>query len=564
MRQIQSESLAQLLMQLRFAPQRKRRQQLNNAEKLLSIIKTDQEYPFEFVVFKITSYRPKRLLEWDSISGDELIEDLRIFIWKLSGQIAPLASEQEEKIYRVEELAKVSGVSTKTITRWRKKGLVARKYIFDDDKKLLGFSQSTIDKFFSENPELAAKARGFSRLTNQQKKSIIQQAVKLYSKKKMSRYQIIERIAAKTGRSHEAIRYILINHENRYPHRGVFGGSAGALSPEETAELYRLFKQGSGITELMQRFGRSRSSIYRIIKQRRAKVLLAKRIEFVDSAEFSEAVAFERILSEPIDSLIPASSKGIGPSTLGKGTLSEYLEALKDSVSLNRESEVELFRRYNYLKYLVFSNRSKIKLNRISGRQITELEGYLSEAEKIKTTLIEANLRLVVSIANKHAGGGLTLQDLVSEGNFAMMRAVEKFNYSRGFRFATYASWAIAKDFARRIPAESARLDKAATDSMAHIQRDLRTTSAASVVDVERARKSLVEAIREELDEREQYIIIYHYGLTGTLIRKDKKTLQQIGKDLGLTKERVRQLELLALQKLKQLLSIEEFELLMS
>ena len=154
--------------------------------------------------------------------------------------------------------------------------------------------------------------------------------------------------------------------------------------------------------------------------------------------------------------------------------------------------------------------------------------------------------------------------DLVGEGNISLMRAVEKFDYTRGFRFATFASWAITKDFARKIPAQSSRLDKATAASLASIHRDLRSEDTPDFAAIEQAHQSLTQVIENNLTEREQYIILNRFGLVGTPIKKETKTLKQIGKELGLSKERIRQLELIALQKLRQSLSSEEFELLTS
>ncbi|MCJ7664506.1 MAG: helix-turn-helix domain-containing protein, partial [Desulfobacterales bacterium] len=147
MRQIKNQNLAQLLMQLRFTPQKKRRKQLDAAEKLLAIIQSDKEYPFEFVCFHITGFHPKALPEQQPIKGDELAKDLRIFIAKLSSQLVLAVAEQNQKVYTIEALAASFDVSTKTIHRWRKRGLIARKFIFDDGKKRIGFLQSAVDKF---------------------------------------------------------------------------------------------------------------------------------------------------------------------------------------------------------------------------------------------------------------------------------------------------------------------------------------------------------------------------------------------------------------------------------
>ncbi len=562
MRKIKNENLAQLLLQLRFTPAKQRRKQLDSAEKLFAIIDKDKEYPFEFVCFKITGFRPKGPVGQQLIKGDELAEDLRIFISKLSGQLARPVAEQGQKVYTIEELSTELAVSTKTINRWRKRGLIARKFIFDDGKKRFGFPQSAVDEFLKKNPDLIAKAKTFARLTDKQKKLIIKQATELAAKTTLSRYQIIKRIAAKTGKVHETVRYTILNYEKAHPDKPIFKQPPGVISPTQTGELYELFKEGCEVDELMMRFGRSKSSIYRIIKLRRAKALLARKIEFIASDEFLEDDAKEKILAEPIKWEKSRPCESTEPFELGGSSLPKYLQSLKNVPVLNREREVELFRRYNYLKYLACITRAGMKLTRVSSSRLRNIENCLAEVEAIKKMIIEANLRLVVSIASKHTGSGANLLDLVSEGNFSLMRAIEKFDYTRGFRFGTYASWAVAKDYARKIPAEVTRPDKAPTAPLANIHRDLRTAATAGVVAIERARQSLVQVIRDNLNERERYIILNHFGLVGPPIKKKKKTLKQIGEDLDLSKERVRQIELIALQKLRHFLSIEEFELL--
>ena len=562
MRQIKNHNLAQLLMQLKFTPAEKRQQQLDATEKLFEIIDRGKEYPFEFVFFRITGFHPKDLPELQPIKGDELAEDLGVFISKLSGQIAQHVTEQKQKVYTIEELAEVIGVSTKTIHRWRERGLLAKKFVFDDGKKRFGFAQSVVDKFLKANPQLIYKAKNFTRLTNKQKEQVIKRAAELAAQTKKSRYQIIKQIAAEIGKVHETVRYTILNHEKSHFGKRIFIKPSGVIGPRQESEVYKLFKQGCSVKELMKSFSRSKSSIYRIINQRKARAILAKKVEFIDSDEFMQADAEEKILAKPISVHKPISDENSELLGLPSSSLAEYLQVLKTIPVLNREREAELFRRYNYLKYLACMTKATVKPTHVSSTQMRKMENYLTEAETIKKIIIEANLRLVVSIASKHAKGGASLSDLISEGNFSMMRAVEKFDYTRGFRFATYASWAIAKEYARKIPAESSRPDKAPTVSLVDVQRDLRTPTTAGVVAVERARQSLIQVIKDDLNEREQYIILNHFGLIGPTVKKEKKTLKQIGNVLGLSKERVRQIELVALQKLKHSLGTEEFELL--
>ena len=562
MRKIASHNLAQLLMQLRFTPEKKRRKQLDSAERLFDIIYPEKQYPFEFVFFKITGFNLKSPDGGELIKGDQLLEDLRVFVSKLGGKLARPVDEQTETIYTVGELAERMGVSTKTLYRWRTRGLIPRKYIFPDGVRRLGFTQSKVGDFIDANRSLVGKAKGFARLTEKQRQQIVKQAAKLTADENLSRHQIIARISDRTGRSPETIRYTLINYENANPDKIAIKKSGGVIEPAQAAEIYKLYKQGCDVKELMRRFDRNKSSIYRIINRRRAKSLWAGKIEFVASNEFLEEGAAQKILAEPAVTAEPSVGGKLEPAKLTGGSLAEYLRTIKDPPVLNREREIQLFRQYNYLKHLVCRIRTGLKQTDVPGKVLSRIESHVARAERIKRTIIEANLRLVVAVARKHSGPGTNLLDLVGEGNVSLMRAVEKFDYTRGFRFATFASWIIAKDFARKIPEHRGRLDKAASASLERVHRDSRSDDAVDFAAMEQAHRSLTQVIEDNLTQRERHVIISRFGLVATPIRKETRTLKQIGDELGLSKERVRQIELIALQKLRHSLSIEEFELL--
>ncbi len=561
MRTIKNPNLAQLLMQLRFTPEDKRRNELEAAEKLYALIDDTRQYPFDFVCFHITGFHPQSGIDHHLIDGKDLREDLELFIAKLSGKLVTSVQEQGERVYTAEELAERFNVSTKTITRWRRRGLLARKFRYRDGGRRYGFLESTVERFVQENPNLVDQARRFKRLTAKQRQQIVRQARTLAAKTPASRHQIIEQICTKMGIAHETVRYTLQEYEKEHPANVVFQRPSGRMKPTEAAEMYRLHKQGIGIQQLMARFDRSRATVYRIINQRRAMTLLAKKIEFVASEEFLREDARKRILSRPLQIDRPEPDRRVEPfEMVGESLLPEYLQVLKTTSVLSRDEEIELFRRYNFLKYLVATERHQIRLANVSATLLSQLEDFLEQAENIRRMLIEANLRLVVSIASKHTGDGANFSELVSKGNFALIQAVEEFDYSKGFRFSRRASLNIAKEYAK-VSGRSTELTRRRAESLATIQRGLRET-AADVLAIERTRQSLAQVIREELDEREQHVILHHFGLLSTSVRKNTKTLKQIGDELGLTKERIRQIELTALQKLRQCLSKEQFELL--
>ena len=156
--------------------------------------------------------------------------------------------------------------------------------------------------------------------------------------------------------------------------------------------MYKLYKQGVSARELMKRFDRSKSSVYRIINRRRVKAVLARKVEFITSDEFLEDGAADEILTKPSDWTdlvqrrdnhpVPIAQKDpvTGTETLelaGESLLPEYLRRLQDTPALDRDQELELFRRYNYLKYLACITRARMHSATASTKQIECLEAVI-------------------------------------------------------------------------------------------------------------------------------------------------------------------------------------------
>jgi RNA polymerase primary sigma factor/RNA polymerase sigma factor len=188
-----------------------------------------------------------------------------------------------------------------------------------------------------------------------------------------------------------------------------------------------------------------------------------------------------------------------------------------------------------------------------------QIERLHEELVGVKNEIISANLRLVVSIAKRHVGPVENFFELVSDGNMSLIRAAEKFDYARGNKFSTYASWAIMKNFARTIPDEHRRRDRYRTSSaeMFNATEDVRSDQYEQE-SAQNQRESQVGKILERLDQREQQIIISRFGLH----RGDEPlTLKEVGAELGVTKERIRQLEARALNKLRKAAHEEKIDI---
>lgn len=538
--------------QVRFAPRGKRLEQAERAERLLSELDMAREYPYEFIYFRVTDYRPEENCR-KIVRGDDAAHDLRLFVEDVTDSLNLKVEEAAEPVHTVEDLSRMFNVSTKTISRWRDQGLVSRRFVCDGRKRV-GFLHSSVERFVARHRDRVRRGERFSQLSSDERTEIIERARRAAASG-ANLSEVARQVAEALGRSVETIRYTLKNHDRCNPELAVFPDFRPVLSDADKAAIYTQYQRGSGISQLTRQYARSRSAIVRIINEQRAAAIMLLPLDFIHNDLFvgiKDAVEQE-ILGELPEAIIPPR-KVRAPSGLPT-----YLASLYDVQLLTREQEYHLFRQMNYLKFKAHALRDDLSASDPTVGVMDEIDSLYQRVVDVKNRIVQANLRLVVSIAKRHMKSSDDFFSLVSDGNMSLFRAVEKFDYSRGNKFSTYASWAIMKNFARSIPDEFKHKDRFRTTGeelfMAH--EDSRGDHFAAEI-AQKTREKQINRILHRLDQREQQIIIRRFGLDH---KQEPLTLKEVGAEMGVTKERIRQLEARALSKLREAASFEKIEL---
>ena len=282
----------------------------------------------------------------------------------------------------------------------------------------------------------------------------------------------------------------------------------------------------------------------------------------------------------------------------------DYLKQIGKVALLNAELEVELAKR---IEAGLFAEEKLATDKKLSKDMARDLKWVVKDGQRAKSHLLEANLRLVVSLAKRYTGRGMQFLDLIQEGNLGLIRAVEKFDYTKGYKFSTYATWWIRQaitramaDQARTIripvhmvevinklsrvqrqllqdlgreptPEELARELDMTPEKVVEVQKYGREPISLStplgedgdsefgdlIEDTEavqpadavafRIMQREIERLLDTLTPREAAVIRSRYGIGDGVM----KTLDQIGEDHGVTRERIRQIEAKTMSKLK-------------
>ncbi|TDE24052.1 RNA polymerase sigma factor RpoD [Actinomadura sp. 6K520] len=363
-----------------------------------------------------------------------------------------------------------------------------------------------------------------------------------------------------------------------------------APSVDQVADLVARGRERGGVTVEDVAAALDRSDLPDDSLERVVRMLAEQGVEVLESQQETEDVT--RVDEGDLGKRAPTSD-----------LVRIYLREIGRVPLLTAEDEVELAKS---IEAGLFAEEKMASTAVLARGELLDLEQLSREGARAKQRLIEANLRLVVSIAKRYVGRGMLFLDLIQEGNLGLIRAVEKFDYTKGFKFSTYATWWIRQAITRAI-ADQARTIRIPVhmvetiNKLVRVQRQMHQDfgreptpeeiglemglSPVRVIEIQRIAQepvSLQSPIGEEdsdlgdfiedadavvpieaaafillqdqledilgtLSEREQRIIQLRFGLTDG----HPRTLEEVGREFGVTRERIRQIEAKTLAKLR-------------
>ncbi len=312
------------------------------------------------------------------------------------------------------------------------------------------------------------------------------------------------------------------------------------LTASQREGLLKLFYGGANANDIADKLAIDRTELPSLLKQARIQHALTINLSYMDSPEFHQSNAAKVILA-PYE---------FQPQTRGPripAGLPAYLRSLYQNRLLTREDEQYLFRRYNFQKMRALEIRSSLDPEAPSLTLVKKMEPLIVDIERTRNILIQSNLRLAVNIAKKFMHASTDFFETVQIANGGLMKAVEFFDYTRGYKFGTYATYAIRQTLSRdqrNNLTQTSRFETVPDDYLAvkimdKDRDDLITEDRYAQL------KAIIANGMGNLEDREALVLRMRNG-----IDCEPLTLKEAGEKLGITKERVRQIETRAMEKL--------------
>lgn len=292
---------------------------------------------------------------------------------------------------------------------------------------------------------------------------------------------------------------------------------------------------------------RSNGRVPRAVRAR-VEALLAENYAFMDSPVFKQRGIEKELFSFEVEPALPLTS-------WYQPTREEIADQLKGTPQLMKAPEEKLmFLRFNYSKFRLQKLQKKLLKDGIDKDLAEEFLEWHRRFEHFREYLVRTNLALVLAMAKRTRLGDTDFAEIVSEGNMALLRAVDKFNVERGFKFSTYACRAILKAFSRTAMKSSRHKSRFPVEFEPDLEKSDWSDRKRDMVeeDCVDELKQIVDRNLAELSDVEQTVIRRRFNWQQQ--EENPLTLEEVGKIIGVTKERVRQIQNKALLKIRNVM----------
>ena len=398
-------ALEQLARQLLYAPASRRAEDIRRAEALHDELDPAQNYPLEFLAFRITDHRMSEADD-TTLVGEAVLPDLRLLIDSLSRSIELPPSEDEVE-ETTEQLAERLGVSGKTVARWRRAGLRWRWVTPQaGGPKRVVIPASALEHYTACHPDRAGRASSFSRIPEPQRRLIVDQARLLVAKHPaLTLNQAAKQLAQAHGRGLETIRELLQKHDRERPAAAIFVGRDLPLDESQHAGIERAYLAGEGVGVIARRYDRARSTVYRVIHQCRARRALAQRFDYVPSPTFDRDDAAQ-VLLRPI---APPGQRARRPDPAALSALPGSIRPYFARPLPPDRLMVALLLRYNYLKHRIVQCQGVLRAAGVRAAELDRFDALGQDVRGARAGCTHAALPIVLSVCRRHeaasAGG---------------------------------------------------------------------------------------------------------------------------------------------------------------
>jgi RNA polymerase sigma factor (sigma-70 family) len=292
---------------------------------------------------------------------------------------------------------------------------------------------------------------------------------------------------------------------------------------------------------------RSNGRVPRALRAR-VEALLAENYAFMESPVFKQRGIEKQLFSFEVEPALPLTS-------WYQPTREEIADQLKGTPQLMKAPEEKLmFLRFNYCKHRLTKLQKKLLKDGIDKETAEQFLEWHRRFEHFREYLVRTNLALVLAMAKRTRLGDTDFAEIVSEGNMALLRAVDKFNVERGFKFSTYACRAILKAFSRTAMKSSRHKSRFPVEFEPDLEKSDWSDRKRDMVeeDCVDELKQIVDRNLAELSDTEQTVIRRRFNWQQQ--EENPLTLEEVGKIIGVTKERVRQIQNKALIKIRNVM----------